>query len=176
MVGARMVYDSESERMILFGGYDIPNNGYFNETWVFDSVANTWTRMGPAISPPGTNFQSMVYDSQEDRVLMWGSVSDDRMWSYDYNTNTWAEVTDTGTPSLIDYTRMVYVPELQQSILFGGVDVPNEVPQGDTWLYNHATQEWQKLSLANSPETSGWHSMLYEPASKQIALRRRHRS
>lgn len=170
MVGARMVYDSESERMILFGGYDIPNNGYFSETWVFDSAANSWTKMEPAVSPPGTNFQSMVYDSQEDRVIMWGSVSDDRMWSYDTNTNTWSEVADTGTPPLMDYTRMVYVPELQQSILFGGVDVPGEVPQGDTWLYDHATQKWQKLSLTNSPEPRGWHDMLFEPISKRILL------
>ncbi|MFN8489234.1 MAG: kelch repeat-containing protein [Caldilineaceae bacterium] len=170
MVGARMVYDSESDRMILFGGYDIPKNGYFNETWVFDFAANTWTQMKPQIAPPGTNFHSMIYDSQADRVLMWGSVSDDRLWSYDYNSDTWAEVTDRGTPPLTDYTRMVYVPELRQSILFGGVDVPKEAPQGSTWIYDHMSKQWQKLTLANAPAPRGWHSMIYEPVSKQILL------
>ena len=170
MVGARMVYDSESARLILFGGYDIPNNGYFNETWAFDATANRWTQMEPALAPPGTNFHSMVYDSVADRVLLWGSVSDDRLWSYDYNSNTWAEVADSGTPPLLDYTRMVYVPELEQSILFGGVNVPNEVPQGDTWLYDHATQQWQQLTLTNAPAARGFHTMLYDPTAKQILL------
>ena len=170
MVGARMVYDSESERLILFGGYDIPNNGYFNQTWVFDSATATWTQMEPTLAPPGTNFHSMIYDRAADRVFLWGSVSDDRMWGYDYNSNTWAEVNDSGTPPLLDYTRMVYVPELQQSILFGGVDVPNEVPQGNTWLYDHTTQQWQQLSLKNAPEARGFYGMIYEPTSQQILL------
>ncbi len=170
MVGGRMVYDSESDRLIFFGGYDIPNNGYFNETWVFDLATNMWTQMTPAIAPPGTNFQSMVYDSAADRVLMWGSVSDDRLWSYDYNNDTWAEVAETGTPPLTDYTRMVYVPALQQSILFGGVDVPNEVPQGSTWVFDHPTQTWQQLTLATAPEPRAWQSMVYEPITQQILL------
>ncbi len=96
--------------------------------------------------------------------------SDDRMWSYDYNSNTWAEVIDSGTPPLLDYTRMAYLPELQQSILFGGVDVPKEVPQGNTWLYDHATKQWQQLSLTNAPEARGFYGMVYEPTSKQVLL------
>lgn len=170
MVGGRMVYDSESDRLIFFGGYDIPHNGYFNETWVFDLAAKSWTQMAPAVAPPGTNFQSMVYDSAADRVLMWGSVSDDRLWSYDYNNDTWAEVTDTGTPPLMDYTRMVYIPALQQSILFGGVDVPNEVPQGGTWVFDHLTQAWQQLTLPTAPEPRAWQAMVYEPTTGQLLL------
>lgn len=170
LIGARMVYDRESERLILFGGYDLPNNGYFNQTWSFDFAANAWQQMQPAVSPPGTNFHSMIYDSQADRVLLWGSVSDDRLWSYDYNSDTWAEVADRGTPPLLDYTRMAYVPELQQSILFGGVNVPNEVPQGNTWLYDHTSQQWQQLSVTTAPAPRGFHTMLYDPTAQQILL------
>ena len=45
-----MVYDTESDVIIMFGGH----NGLKNvgETWVYDFNLNTWTNMEPSVNPP----------------------------------------------------------------------------------------------------------------------------
>src|SRR5947209_8580584 len=40
-----MTYDSKSDRMILFGGYDSYSDVIYNDTWAYDFDANTWTNM-----------------------------------------------------------------------------------------------------------------------------------
>jgi N-acetylneuraminic acid mutarotase len=68
-LGARLAYDSESGRIILFGGSDIATWRYINDTWSYDFNTDTWTEMKPATSPPGRNYQAMIYDAKSDRVL-----------------------------------------------------------------------------------------------------------
>jgi hypothetical protein len=59
--GSRMVYDTESRRAILFGGSDGYTAQTLNDTWAFDFETNTWTLMGPAVSPPPHHFAAMAY-------------------------------------------------------------------------------------------------------------------
>ena len=45
-----MVYDSVNRKVILFGGLDM-EEGWKSDTWVYDSVENTWTQVFPDSSP-----------------------------------------------------------------------------------------------------------------------------
>jgi hypothetical protein len=97
-LGARLAYDSESDRMILFGGFDVRDWFLQDDTWAYDNNLDTWTEMKPAVSPPGRNYQAMTYDSKADRVLTWGGMYIDEsplpasMWAYNYNKNRWQEI------------------------------------------------------------------------------------
>lgn len=45
-----MAYDSQSGRVVLFGGATL--EGVFEDTWAYDFGANTWANMSPAAMNP----------------------------------------------------------------------------------------------------------------------------
>jgi hypothetical protein len=112
--GDTIAYDSESDIIIAHGGHlgkDYNPAGYYpiliNQTWAYDYNSNTWTNMTLASHPMGRNQHTMVYDSESDRIIMFGGYASVRSitdyptgktmgkgtWAYDYNTNTWENVT-----------------------------------------------------------------------------------
>lgn len=96
--GAGMVYDAESDRMIMFGG-----DAFGSETWAYDFNNNTWALMDDGHGPAGAlnlSFFGFVYDNNLDRVFLSGGNLCDKacdyqegLWSYDFNSNTWTLVT-----------------------------------------------------------------------------------
>lgn len=177
-LGARLAYDSESDRMILFGGLDVQKWFYYDDTWVYDYNSDTWTKMEPAVSPPGRNYQAMTYDSEADRVLTWGGMYWDEsplpesMWAYEYNTNTWEELhTGEGPyPKSRDYAAMAYDIESDRTILFGGL--PIEDPDGEvgTWAYDYNTNSWQEMKPETEPPSVSRHAMVYSVATDRVIL------
>jgi hypothetical protein len=65
-----MVRDSVSGKVILFGGQ---GNGYLDDIWAFDPVANTWTELNPSGKRPSARvWSSMVYDPHSPRMILFG--------------------------------------------------------------------------------------------------------
>jgi N-acetylneuraminic acid mutarotase len=176
LLGERMVYDEESNRMILFGGIDsmeFATHGrivFTNETWAYDFDANTWTQMEPEVSPPGVNYFPMAYDAGADRIILIGSnaldITDDT-WIYDYNTDTWEARQTTDSPKHRDYSAMVYAAGIGQTILFGEGE---PVAKNDTWAYDFDTNTWTQLEPDGPPSERGWHAMAYSSAAEQVIL------
>ncbi len=172
-LGARLAYDAESDRIILFGGYDLAESFLYNDTWAYDFNSDTWTEMKPSINPPGRNYQAMTYDSKADRVLTWGgsdaggNYDDMSVWSYDFNTNTWQEIKPgEGTfPSGRDYPIMVYDAESDRTILFGG-----SLGGKETWAYDNNANTWTKLEPRTVPGLRSRHIMVYSVAADQVIL------
>ncbi len=52
---------------------------------------NQWSDLNPSPTPPGRNFPGIAYDSQSDRVVVFGGCAGfesncvDETWSFDYN-------------------------------------------------------------------------------------------
>jgi hypothetical protein len=111
LLGPGMVYDSRADRMILFGGIQLPLPAgatslqdfvFRNETWAYDFKTNTWTNLQPKVSPAGRDFFQITYDATADRVLVFGGAAnteDSQLWVYDYNANTWTPQTVKGPDS-----------------------------------------------------------------------------
>ena len=176
LLGAVMVYDEESDRMILFGGIDaaeLVTHGslvYTNETWAYDYDTNTWTRMDPEVRPPGVNFQPMAYDAGADRVILIGSNAEeltDDTWVYDYNTDTWEMRQTAESPKHRDYSAMVYAAGIGQVILFGEGE---PVTKNDTWTYDFESNTWTELEPETPPSKRGWHAMAYSIRADQVVL------
>jgi N-acetylneuraminic acid mutarotase len=174
LLGARMVYDTKADRMVLFGGLTLTQSGYYfhNETWVYDFNTNTWTDMQPKTSPPGQNYFQMVYDAASDRVLAWIKPDDDgdnNVWAYNFQANIWTAM-PVKEPAFSYYGAMVYIPTVRLNFTFGGVTTDTETPFDDMWTYNSIANTWEQLSFDLGPSARGWHTMTYSTKSDRIVL------
>lgn len=163
-----MVYDSESDRGIMFTA-----NG---ETWAYDLDRDTWTQKSPKSPPAARNWSAMTYDRGQDRVVLFGGTSpgteveNAETWSYDYNTDRWRNMEPAKSPPARHYTAMTYDPTSRRSILFGGATGPQEALLCDTWSYDLATNTWTQLSASTSPSARGWHAMAFDASTGKIVL------
>jgi hypothetical protein len=165
--GTRMVYNTAADRMILFGGWYVgegPNKGASDETWAFDFNSATWTKMSPEVSPPGRMDHAMAYDSESDRVIVWGGggpipmdVGD--IWAYDYNSDTWEELESDDAPRQKRYMAMVYDAGNDQAILYRDKEL---------WGYDYNSNAWSLISGSPGPGKRSWHAMAYYPVEGQI--------
>jgi N-acetylneuraminic acid mutarotase len=174
-LGGRIVYDAESDRIILFGGLNPISFEYYNDTWAYDYNSDTWIEMKPLLSPPGRNFQSITYDTKADRVLTWGGFDneykpvDESVWSYDFNANTWQELSpgEAPHPACRDYSVMAYDDESDRSILFGGVGIGKAT---GIWAFDHNTNTWLEMSATNDPGKVAKHHLEYISSIDRVFL------
>ena len=172
-----MAHDSESERVILFGGETL--YGYFGDTWAYDIKGNAWTNMEPSTSPeapysgPGLAEHCMAYDSKADRVILFGGVFQNMnqdTWAYDFNANTWQDMGP--VPSGL-YPRiecaMTYDSKVDRIIEFGGYAGGTTFNQ-DTWAYDYGNNTWTKMAPSVSPPGRFGHSMAYDSKADRILL------
>jgi hypothetical protein len=175
-IASTMAYDSESDVIVLFGG--LCDGGQFNnETWVYDYNEDTWTNMDPPVGPSRRAAVAMAYDSQHDRVIMYGGGGYDvwpmntytGTWAYDYNSNTWTEMNSADHPSSIG--MMVYDEESEVCVFFGGaLDWFEEELVMETWTYDYGTNTWTERSPDLSPSARGRGYMAYDSESDRTVL------
>ena len=78
-----MAYDAGNARIVLYGGNDVTNHdGAKSDTWQWDGV--TWTQLAPSSATPRYYGTSMVYDSVDGEIILFGQQSAVT------NYNTWA--------------------------------------------------------------------------------------
>jgi hypothetical protein len=102
LAGASMAYDGT--QFVMFGGVtgngeDVGEEGYINETRIWDSYNSIWSLVSTTPSPPPRAFAGMAFDGKN-VVLVGGITNTDPLsdtWLWNGNTQTWTEVT--GTPS-----------------------------------------------------------------------------
>ncbi len=174
--GACMAYDSESDRIILFGGQSgVSLEVYYDETWVGNPGSNTWQKMSPVLSPPARITHSMTYDSESDRVILFGGypgVGVDSLydtWAYDFNTNTWEELTNiTNHPPARSSHIVEYDSESDRIVLFGGGTQVSTY--SDTWLYDYNTNTWEQMNPPISPSARCRHEAAYDSESDRVII------
>jgi N-acetylneuraminic acid mutarotase len=173
-LGSCMAYDWVHGKVVLFGGTDMAT--WFNDTWIYDAVANTWTQMTVGdILPPGRSDASMAYDPQDGRMILFGGVADfsclDDTWAYDLAANTWVQLAPDGaTPPARCGHIMVYDPDRTQLVLFGGIDSDFGC-YNDTWSYDAAANTWTNLiPSGDGPPARGRSSAVYVPIIDKLLL------
>jgi len=78
-----MVYDSVIDRIIMLGGSF--STGYWDDVWTYDYNTNTWEKREPSSKPSARWYHSRAYDSESDRVIMFGGWD-----STGYSGETWS--------------------------------------------------------------------------------------
>jgi N-acetylneuraminic acid mutarotase len=167
-----LTYDIESDRVILYGGWTAPAPWEEADTWAYDHNTDAWTDMTTENGPPKRSVSQLAYDSQSDRIVMFGGMQDFAgsltvadTWVYDFNINTWTETTPASSPSLRTAYEMVYDSESDRIILFGGYPGLN-----DTWAYDVNSNTWEEMGPAVAPGPRYFHAMAYDVDSDRVIL------
>ncbi|MHA1979392.1 MAG: Kelch repeat-containing protein [Candidatus Hodarchaeales archaeon] len=175
--GHAIAYDSNSNKVLLFGGmyFDGRDYDYFFDTWVYDLVSNNWTEMQPEYYPSERAYHSMVYDSEQDKFILYGGYGRNDMYEYDCLDDVWFYDLTTDRWDLVEHQTsmggrcghtMVYDFFDGQVIVFGGMDPDTETYFDDTWLwdvYEYQVEMWNETQyLPLSPSPRAFHSMVID--------------
>jgi N-acetylneuraminic acid mutarotase len=165
-----MAFDSSSGQVVLFGGYSTLD---LNDTWLYDSKANTWTEVSPLTSPQARDSSSMTFDPCRGQIVLFGGYSNgsnlNDTWAFNTLTNTWTNLTTPSSPPARFGSSMDFNPCIGQIILFGGGVYPGSYLD-DTWVFNSSTNDWQELTLSGNPGAREFANIAFNPINGSIIL------
>jgi Galactose oxidase, central domain len=140
MNGTPGVYDSTSNRMILFGGRDGSGQN-LNDVWVLENAnglggAPNWLELipnGAAGSPPARSGHSTVYDPVNNRLIVFGGCGGDCLpvlndvWVLTNanglgGTAVWTELQVTGGPAARTNAAVAYDSTKNELFVISGQD------------------------------------------------------
>jgi len=167
--GAELVYDIESDRVILFGG-NSPDVLGLRDTWAYDTNTNTWTYMAQG---PSRRYNSrMAYDAESDRVILFGGQlvgtggqNSDETWVYDFNSDTWTKMEPSVSPPGWHGFGMTYNSTADRILVWG-------VGAGHVWAYDYNTNTWEDRQPGEGdwPRTRDACAMTYDALSDKTVL------
>ncbi len=170
---AAMSYDSESDRMVLFGGWSEDRTD-IGETWIYNFNDNSWKMQTPESSPSGRYRPAMAYDSESDLVILFGGMSETTAisdtWVYDYNSNTWTNMNPSTAPPARILAAMAYDKSIDRIIFFGGTNVAKTLFYTDTWAYDYNSNTWIELTHITYPSGRCYINMAYDEESNRSIL------
>ncbi len=171
---AGMVYDSTADRLILFGGHTVPQSGWvwFNDTWAYEYLTNSWTNRSPARAPPGGDPAGVAYDSRANRMIVlfgtsgmtvngttYGGTFFNETWAYDYAANAWTNRSPARSPPADSITGMVYDSHAGRTLAIGTRAL---------WIYDYGLNTWAAVPLGNGVPSLLGYSLAYDSAADRM--------
>ena len=185
LCGAAMVANPETGEVVLFGGRNIDKKSkeihWFGDTYLYDPVANCWTKLDLTTHPSPRFWHKMVWDDVTGRVLLFGGWepfwSDEDcchndLWSFDFATRQWTELHPIGElPPTRANGGMAWDSTRKKAVIFGGqYYIDGGGLLNDTWTYDPATNRWEMLQTAASPPTVCRFAMVYDSLWDQALI------
>jgi len=161
----------------------------FNDTWLFNLDNLTWQKLNLTTSPPPLWSHDMVYDSANQRVILFGGSPEPydcctwnasnlsaETWEFDYSTSIWSKLITADSPSPRKEHSMVYDSDRGEIYLYGGKFT--HYVDGQTWVFNYQSLTWTqkfptKIALCETACRSTGrsdHDMVYDSTHQKIIL------
>ncbi len=144
---AKMIYDPDRQRCILFSGATWQWRGY------------TWERITTLESPGVRWGTSMAFDRHRSVIVLFGGMgSPDDTWEFD--GREWRSVLTWGAPQPRFDAAMGYDPQTRRVVLFGGqVETPwsGSYPVNEMWAFDGVQWSQQTYSTPLPYGRSGAH-------------------
>ncbi|MBN2575859.1 MAG: hypothetical protein JXP73_14930, partial [Deltaproteobacteria bacterium] len=187
--GAALVYDSQRNRFVLFGGR--AGSGFnLEDTWVWEPTTGAWTNVSTAGSRPSARSQhAMVYEKSTDKIFLFGggrsdpyspdgtniSVSLGDAWELDPETYVWTQLAVSNGPTPRHDMGAAWDAARGKVVIFGGMqtDIPNAsgVPKQDTWEWDPTAATWTERTLpGDKPSQRYGHAMAFDGSRGQIVV------
>jgi hypothetical protein len=150
------VYDPSSNRLIIFGGNTSTANppdpsARVNDTWILSSVIGSgtpsWSQLSTTIAPPARAGHSAVFDSANNRMIVFAGAGTDNTVRKDVwiLTNagaaspSWAEyLTGTPQPSARASHAAIYTGTGKNRMVIFGGDTGGGTFANDVWVLRNA--------------------------------------
>lgn len=152
--------DTERQRMLIFGGrYRAGGSGaytQYDEVWTFDLATNTWAQMGTNGGPSARVNSAMVYDTERDRLILFGGNTStdgasfrpqDDTWALDPETGEWTQIADVDPPDARLFHAAAITPDGASMIVVSGGDENAYLGPflRDAWALDLASDTWSAL-------------------------------
>ncbi len=167
------MFDTKRRQMVLFSGQG--PGGFFNDTWVFDTVTQQWKEVTPSGDKPSKRYGSCVgYDSDRDLIyISHGFTNSGRFndtWAFDLNAQRWTDVSSSGVrPIERCLHRCAFDQGSSSFVLFGGQS--NQTPiLGDLWRYDPGSKMWTEIAPAGEKPSPRFFSSLVEDSNMRRFL------
>jgi len=162
--GHGLVYDSDQDRLLLFGGES--SQGLHNDTWEW--AAGDWSRVtttGAALSPRGGVM--MTYDSGRNRVVLFGGRDrngDTTDELFEFDGASWVQIEPAEVPEARqeDSSNAVYVAARGQTLIYSGYAAGWGTALDDFWAWDGLV--WTRLCEACSGAPHASTSLAFDPA------------
>jgi len=149
-----MTYDSDYDKVILFGG-QLYNWWFYNDTWSFDLSTETWTNLNSSNAPPARAFPVLTYDSCNQKTILFGGVTGPYnsvtlldTWAFDFRTNSWENRNPLVHPP--GAGPMVHDPVQDKTYLLSSYVDGNGCFRCELWSYRYQQNTWQQESSNDS--------------------------
>ena len=136
-------------------------------------LLNYWSNMNPIVKPSARSYHSMVYDSSNRQIILFGGYPgpNNETWVYNLTINKWSNMNPQIKPLERQEHAMVYDSENKKVVLIGG-NLSSGAPilNGDTWVYDLANNKWTNMSPFGKPTDRRLHAMVYDSLNKITIL------
>lgn len=167
------IHDPVGRRIVIFGGVGGP--GPLNDTWAFDLVTLTWSRLETRGAPPPRRLgHDAVYDPQGRQMIVWAG-QDDRIffndtWALDLQTLTWRELSPAARPQARYGSASIYDPLERRLVTFAGFTDLSRRFQ-DTQAFDLDTGAWEDLTPpGDKPEVRCLLTAAYDAARRTMVV------
>lgn len=157
---ASFVYDSASQKLILYGGfYCTPHCHYPTDFWTWDGT--DWANVAAAPAPASKRNPAVGYDEYRSRLVVFGGMdlgginAKDDLWEFD--GAQWTEVVrpDGGLwPPGSSLPSLVFDQARAQLVLVNGE--PGNPDGGEVWSWNGT--DWTRQTFDQGPQVAAWGS------------------
>lgn len=162
---AVLTYDEPRQRTILYGGRSVRNDqAYFADTWAWS--AGSWTKLTTP-SPPPEWGMAMVYDSQDDQMVLVGGRDRDGTvlgTTWTFANGRWTDTQASGLPPRYEHAA-AYDRARDRVVTFGGYG--SSTTLSDTWEWDG--QGWTELAIAG-PDARAFHVMAFDEPRGRVVL------
>ena len=196
--GHKMVYDSGSDRVVMFGGDS--GSSWLEDTWLYDADSDTWTELAAGEDDPWRTAQhAMAYHPIADRVVMWGGADREEspVWALDVDKGVWEQLNAEPVAGSAWDACFVWDASSERLLLFGGEGyTTEEIAEGVTttgirlrdqvWALDLEAVAWAELEplpqavsgqgCAADPDSTSiviWHLdtvLLYDPVTGRTTV------
>jgi hypothetical protein len=166
----QMAFDEQNGRAVLFGGISRPDSSqirtYYGDTWEW--TGRRWVQLHPGVSPPARAAAVMVYDSNRDRILLFGgdgagNIALSDTWSY--RNGQWSQIQTPSSPEPRRIPGAAFDPIRDRLVIFGGTGA-NAANLFDTWEFDGTT--WRRIN-DNGPRLAA-PLLVYDEARNEILM------
>lgn len=192
--GPTAVYDSATNRMVVFGGGENACGVAKNDVWVLENANGlggtpAWTQLFPTGGPPpARGGQTAVYDAANNTMIVFSGCASGACPSGDVwvlqnanglgGTPAWTQLFPTGGPPPLRWSHTaVYDQATNRMTVFGGAGVFTPATGGrlnDVWVLEDAnglggTPNWTQLFPTGGPPSSrDSHTAVYNPVTNRM--------